>query len=470
VGHDRRENRVGRRTAILAALAPAAGGSTLRIKLTGLAAAWLAVGALGAQSAFALVPGSFAPTGSMTVPRVGPAAAPLADGRVLVAGGVDMSHIGEFPGALIFLQSAEIFDPATETFSPTGSMTVPRLAPAAAPLSDGRVLVAGGSDVIHDALRSAEIFDPATRSFSPTGDLTVPRSNPVAAPLPDGRVLVAAGIGSTGAALRSAEIFDPATGTFSPTGDLTVPRHNAAAAAPLPDGRVLVAGGVVLLQSAEIFDPATGTFAPTGSMTSGRSNPAAAPLPDGRALFAGGGADHGLGAEIFDPTTATFAPTGSMDWPGRQKAAAAPLSDGRVLVAGGDNYFLTASAELFTPELSYWLRGRTLTASVAVAGTLIAADATGRRDGSAAAARKRRRLLKPTSAQGGPRPITLKLRLTAKGKRRLERKGKLKVRAKLRFAPAPVRGECVTVFSPCYSSSYAIIETATLRLKAKKRR
>jgi hypothetical protein len=441
----------------------------LRIKLTGLAVSCLAIVTLGAQSAFALVPGSFAPTGSMTVPRVGAAAAALSDGRVLVVGGTDMAST--YYSGITPLQSAEIFDPAAETFSPTGPMTVPRLAPAAASLRDGRVLVAGGSDILRDALQSAEIFDPATGTFSPTGGLIVPRSNPVAAPLPDGRVLVAAGSdGARGGALRSAEIFDPATGTFSPTGDLTVPRNNAAAAAPLPDGRVLVAGGVVLLQSAEIFDPATGTFAPTGSMTSGRSNPAAAPLPDGRALFAGGGTDHGLGAEIFDPTTATFAPTGSMAWPGRHKAAAAPLPDGRVLVAGGDNYFFTASAELFTPELSYRLRGRKLTASVAVTGTLRAADAPVRPDGSAAAAGKRRRLLKPTSAQGGPRRITLKLRLTAKGKRRLERKGKLKVRAKLRFAPAPVRGECVTVFSPCYSSSYAIIETATLTLKAKKRK
>jgi Kelch motif len=399
------------------------GESDLRIRLTGLAVALLTVGALGAQTAAADVPGSFAPTGDMTAPRLSAAAAPLPDGRVLVAGGLDPTQVEHYPTVL---QSAEIFDPATETFSPTGSMAIPRLNAAAAPLPDGRVLVAGGSNQDHDSLQSAEIFDPATGTFAPTGDLTVKRDGPAAAaPLPDGRVLVAGGFGPL--PLPSAEIFDPATGTFAPTGDLGVTRGSAAAA-PLPDGRVLIGGGT-LNTVAEIFDPATGTFAATGSMTRPRYDAAAATLSDGRVLVAGTALSYGPEA-LLGPRT----------------------------------------AELFTPGLSYRLEGTKLTVPVAVAGTLRAAGATTPRGGAATAARKRRALLKPTSAQGGPRPITLKLRLTTKGKRRLEREGKLKVRAKLGFAPAPVRGDCVTVFSPCYSSGYAISQTATLTLKAKKRR
>ena len=207
------------------------------------------------------------------------------------------------------LRSAEIFNQASGTFSVTGDLTVPRSFAAAAPLPDGRVLIAGGQDF---QSRSAEIFDPATGSFWPTGPMTTARNSPAAAPLPDGRVLVAGGRYFNGSdykeSLQSAEIFDPATGSFSPTGPMTIGR-TAAAAASLPDGRVLVAGGFCDLcpggpgnrQSAEIFDPATGSFSPTGPMNVPRYGDAAAPLPDGRVLIAGGGSQS---AEIYDPPPA----------------------------------------------------------------------------------------------------------------------------------------------------------------------
>jgi hypothetical protein len=97
----------------------------------------------------------------MSVPRDDPAAAPLPDGRALVAGGFyDFLFRGcgpvttapdDFPGP-----DAEVFDPATNTFSSEGigAMFVRRSGAAAAPLPDGRVLVAGGCCY----LSSAEIF------------------------------------------------------------------------------------------------------------------------------------------------------------------------------------------------------------------------------------------------------------------------------------------------------------------------
>jgi hypothetical protein len=416
----------------------------------------------------------------MTVPRVDAVAAPLADGRVLVAGGVDPTQGHRWA----VVSSAEIYDPATGSFSPTGSMSTPRGYAAAAPLPDGRVLVAGGWDgwELEDAVRTAEIYDPATGTFAPTGDMAAARYGPVAAPLPDGRVLVAGGeyfdLGSLLLkSLQSAEIYDPATGTFAPTGSMTVPRAGAAAAAPLPDGGVLVAGGAgpLPLASAEIFDAATGTFRATGGMSVERASAAAAPLPDGRALVVGGGCDPfcGITNEIFDPVTGTFALTATTTT-ARIASAAAPLSDGRVLVAGGTGVIgptaleSMRSAELYTPDLSYRLAGKKLTASVAVPGTLTVAAATPRPRASAAA-RKPRPSLRRTSRNGGPRPISLKLIPTRKGRHTLERTGRLKVRVRLSFVPRRVKGECVTQFSPCYSSSYAIRETATLRLKAKKR-
>ncbi len=417
-------------------------------------------------TAAADTPGSFAPTGSMTVKRTEAVAAPLADGRVLVAGGSDDANV---------LQSAEIFNPATGTFAPTGMMTVKRRNAAAAPLPDGRVLVAGGAnfDGGGNFLQSAEIFDPATGGFAPTGSMTVKRQAAAAAPLPDGRVLVAGGFDGGGNFLQSAEIFNPATGTFTPTGSMAVKRYFLAAA-PLADGRVLVAGGQYfdgsgshILESAEIFNPATASFAPTGSMAVKREGPAAAPLPDGRVLVAGGFDGANLeSAEIFNPATGSFTATSLMAFR-RERPVAAPLPDGRVLVAGGsDGVNVLQSAETFAlaprAPFKFRLRGTRLIFRAAVAGTVSVADAKAKSGAAATVAKKRRkRALRPSRTSGGPGKIVVKLRLAGKAKKRFKATGRAKARARITFTPS---GQCVKFFTACYDAG---TETAKLKLKEK---
>jgi Kelch motif len=121
-----------------------------------LAAISLASALLAAQAALGAGSGSFGPTGQMGSARYLPAAPPLPDGRVLVAGGSTGSS---------FLSSAEVFNPQTNTFSSAGigAMGTARQGPAAAPLPDGRVLVAGGSN--GSSLASAEVFA-ATNAFT----------------------------------------------------------------------------------------------------------------------------------------------------------------------------------------------------------------------------------------------------------------------------------------------------------------
>jgi hypothetical protein len=102
----------------------------------------------------------FVTRGLLAAARSGYASARLADGRVLILGGI---------GALDDpLASAEIWDPTTGTVRQTGSMAAPRVAPIATLLGDGRVLVAGGAERVGDpALASAELYDPAVGTFSP---------------------------------------------------------------------------------------------------------------------------------------------------------------------------------------------------------------------------------------------------------------------------------------------------------------
>ena len=121
----------------------------------------------------------FVGTGSMTSARADATAVLLADGRVLIVGGwTARDGVGAFAG----VSSAEIYDPVTGSFSPTGSMAEGRVSPSATLLADGRVLVAGGFPFESmnvgpaPALASAELYDPATGTFSPTGSMAEGRA------------------------------------------------------------------------------------------------------------------------------------------------------------------------------------------------------------------------------------------------------------------------------------------------------
>jgi len=142
--------------------------------------------------------GTFSATaGVLTTAREWHAASLLPDGKVLVTGGLDSTGKA--------IATAELYDPTNQSFTLTkGGMETARAFQTATSLKDGTVLVTGGSDGT-SSLATAELYDPNTGVFSPTGSLANARQSHTATLLNDGTVLVTGG--NNGAALASAELY-----------------------------------------------------------------------------------------------------------------------------------------------------------------------------------------------------------------------------------------------------------------------
>jgi galactose oxidase-like protein len=288
---------------------------------------------------------SFAPAGGGTLDnRIDHTATLLANGKVLITGGV---------GAMsALLGTAAIYDPATDTFHPTlGEMQVRRTHHAAVPLPSGLVLISGGSDEKGSTTAICELFDPVTEQFRRTsGPMMTARALHSATLLPSGEVLIVGGTSSldgntkvTDDSLGTAELYDPLTGELHATGALVGPRPpiGASTATLLPSGEVLILG----VGTPEIYDPAAGRF--RLNVNASGSAPALAGhtatlLPSGRVLIAGGagGVD---GNASFLPSPLVYSPdSGEIVAPViaestmRTFATATLLATGEVLIAGGD--------------------------------------------------------------------------------------------------------------------------------------
>jgi len=272
--------------------------------------------------------GEFSSTKPMTTARFHQVATLLPNGRVLLVGGVNSAPATAW---------AEIYDPATGKFSATGSMVATEYVVTATLLANGSVLVTGSLfDMAVPTYRpSAEIYQPTSGTFKLAGSMSALRFDGATATLlSNGQVLIVGGSDEAGFSAASAELYEPKENLFRSLGP--IPPRTDHTATLLADGRVLIAGGDgVTIQSggffnasAEIYDPRTETFSSTGSMEISRARQTATLLPDGHILLAGGVDDiGGIGTldpastsdlsslplvELYDPTTGTFSPTASL--------------------------------------------------------------------------------------------------------------------------------------------------------------
>jgi hypothetical protein len=309
-----------------------------------------------------------------SIPAVGnppnlvtPSAISLRDGRALILGNEEVRDPDSGEGH-VGASVAHVFDPMTRTFTSLGPTASPRWGFGVVELADGRLLVVGGIEPPGDrieALATAEVFDPATGTFTPTGNLVRGRIGPTSVAI-DGGALVVGGrlSGAEQPEPASAEFYDAATGRFTELTTLPEippdtlgyrwPLMSRGPLITLPDGRAMIAGlscqevsDTVDLYSAgyhptptAVFDPATRVFTPGATIP--HCVEFAFPLADGRVLVTGwwyvGGSAFQMGtvhrwAGLFDPTTGQTSEVEPP--PSTLYMTMLPLSDGRVLVAEG---------------------------------------------------------------------------------------------------------------------------------------
>jgi hypothetical protein len=259
---------------------------------------------------------------------------PLGGRFVLIAGGAGG------PTGAIPLNDAELLDSTTGTLAATGSMATAHQAPAFAILDATHALIAGGVQSFSSPrlTNSAEIYSLKTGTFSATGNLGTARALPSAAKIGQ-FVLVTGGSDESGKILASAELYDSKAGAFSALRDMNTARFEYTITA-LNNRFALIAGGIDgsfnSVASAELFDLKSHTFSKLPDMHVECGSPTATRL-NGRFVLITGGTNKTTindSAELFDFVKKIFISVDNMSTP-RNGHQAALITGGRVLVVGG---------------------------------------------------------------------------------------------------------------------------------------
>lgn len=312
----------------------------------------------------------------MGTERAFAAAVALDNGRVLVCGGNDdLNNVQT---------SAELYDPATNTIQPTGSMAQKRYFHSLVKLADGRVMALGGSTavnasgtafdaaiaIVNSATDSAEIYNPATGLWSAAAPMPWKRTGTTAVALSNGKVLVATGAGpgilSIPSFFRDAALYTPSTNTWQTIAQVPGNSRALATAAKLSNGKVLLSGGcqgnilsltLNSLTDVHVFDPSNNSWATGPALSTARTGHTATLLPDGRLALCGGAS----GDVLFPSVTKSVVATDGVSWTSlgsmnheRAFHYAALTEDGQRLflyggIESGGIAAIQASCEQFAP-------------------------------------------------------------------------------------------------------------------------
>lgn len=321
---------------------------------------------------------TFGFAGTMTQPRSTHTATELADGRILMIGGYQV-----FAGG-VASATAEIYDPQTQLFHAVAPPSAGRTQHTATLLADGRVFVAGGTtkfdlgDIFTSfglTLDTTEIYDPITNTWTPGPDLPRPRIAHQASLLASGKVLITSGIeigdffglpipGIT----DKCQLYDPVTNTITDAANLPAGRayHGQLA---LPNGGALVVGGATAdftqltattQTNVYTYDDAANAWTATGNLQVARAYPNLVDLGTGLAVLGGlksvdvstGSGAPAVEIETADYNAITWTQVATQALP-REVARAVAVDDGlRVVIVGvGDDGLATndKTAEVFIP-------------------------------------------------------------------------------------------------------------------------
>ncbi|MEP7122452.1 MAG: kelch repeat-containing protein [Byssovorax sp.] len=292
---------------------------------------------------------TWAPTGAMSVARQNATATRLTDGRVLIAGG---QRLGSVDVGDVYFESAELFDPVAGKFSIVAAkMATKRSQHAAAVMSNGQVLVVGGTGGAQSTT-TAEIFDPKSGAWTSTPPLAHDHWGATLTVLPTGRVLLAGG--TPGALGGASELFDPVLGAWTEVASMSTPRRYHTATLLL-NGRVLVTGGQApddpskISADAEIWNPTTDVWTYVAPLSIPRTSHTATRFDDGLVVVVGGATPTGITAAVerYNPAQDAWTKLPVMQ-SARAIHSATLLDGGAVLVAGGLD---STSSELRSSEL-----------------------------------------------------------------------------------------------------------------------
>ena len=317
---------------------------------------------LFSRSVFADSTGTWSSAGNMSTPRVAAAATLLSNGKVLVTGGTDKYGLD-----LKDFNSTEVYDPATNTWSPAENMLAGGRNQTATLLPNGKVLVVGGhylnENGIDNTLTSPEIYDPVNNTWTSAPNMLTDMAVNTATLLQNGKVLV---VGSftdyKTSTLTLAELYDPTNNIWSSAGNVLNFKISCNTATLLSNGKVLIAGGFIgesdnTTASVEIYDPTSNTWSAAASMSTERADHTETLLPNGEVLVVGGNGKSAClsSAEIYDPANNTWTSAGNSSM-ARVYHTATLLPNGKVLIAGGgySEGNLIASSEIYDPINNTW--------------------------------------------------------------------------------------------------------------------